>query len=323
VSDTLIGRIDQTESAGTFSSPNAIEVRSVTKSYGGRRAVDDLSLHIRRGEIFALLGPNGAGKTTTVEMLEGYRRPDAGSVRVLGCDPIADGARLKPRIGVMLQDGGLYPAITPLEALRLFAHFYDSAWDAEELLRLVGLDDAARVRYRRLSGGQKQRLALALALLPRPEVVFLDEPTTGLDPQARRNTWELIARLKGEGTTVSLTTHYLDEAERLADRIAIMDEGRLVALGTPAELVQSDGPTVRLRTSKSLDPGTLESLPSARGVTPVNGVLYLLESSDVPQLLVEITTLLRDRRVPVVDLRVGSGSLEDVFLRLTGKEFPE
>jgi ABC-2 type transport system ATP-binding protein len=301
----------------------AVRVDRLVKSYAGRRVVNDVSFAIHRGETFALLGPNGAGKTTTVETLEGYRRPDAGSVRVLGLDPIADGVQLKPRVGVMLQEGGLYPAITPREALRLFSRFYESPADPEQLLRSVGLEGAAQTRYRRLSGGQKQRLAFALALIPQPELVFLDEPTTGLDPQARRATWDLIAGLREEGVTVLLTTHYLEEAERLADLIAILDEGKLVALGTPAELLQTDGRSVRLRTAEPVDPGLFASLRTARKVTPLNGVLYLFDTPDVPELLVEVATLLRDQDVPVIELRVGSGSLEDAFLRLTGKEFPE
>jgi ABC-2 type transport system ATP-binding protein len=301
----------------------AIVVNNLVKSYGGKPAVDGLSFEIRGGEIFALLGPNGAGKTTTVEILEGYRRPDEGSVTVLGCDPISDATRLKPRIGVMLQEGGLYPAITPHEALRLFARFYERPRDPDELIRLVGLEDAANVRYRRLSGGQKQRLVLALALIPRPELVFLDEPTTGLDPQARRATWDLIAGLKDEGVTVLLTTHYMEEAERLADRIAILDEGRLVALDSPSTLVRSNGRTLHLRTAEPVELRLLRELPSAQEVTAQNGAAYLFDTRDVPELLVEITTLLRDRNIAVTELRTGIDSLEDVFLRLTGKEFSE
>jgi ABC-2 type transport system ATP-binding protein len=295
----------------------------LVKSYGGRRAVDGLSFEIARGEIFALLGPNGAGKTTTVETLEGYRRADAGTVRVLGCDPIVEGPRLKPLIGVMLQEGGIYPSITPLESLRLFARFYERPREPEQLIDLVGLRDAAGTRYRRLSGGQKQRLALALALIPRPELVFLDEPTTGLDPQARRMTWELMAQLKRDGVTVLLTTHYLEEAERLADRIAIIDEGRLVALDTPRALVQSQGTAVRLRTGEPVDLSLLLQLPSVRDVRADDGNGYVFDTGSVPELLVEITTALRDRGIPVTELRVGEGSLEDAFLRLTGKEFLE
>ncbi len=214
----------------------AIVVQGLTKRYDGRPAVDDLSFQVGRGELFALLGPNGAGKTTTVEILEGYRTPDDGRVRVLGLEPAREGAKLKPRMGLMLQDGGVYPAIRPLEALRLFASFYANPADPVELLGMVGLEDAARTRYRQLSGGQKQRLSLALALIGRPELVFLDEPTASMDPQARRATWEIVRRLQAEAVTVLLTTHFMEEAERLADRVAILHRGRLVALDSPAAL---------------------------------------------------------------------------------------
>ncbi|HLJ68016.1 MAG TPA: ABC transporter ATP-binding protein [Chloroflexota bacterium] len=304
-------------------SGRAVVVENLVKAYGRRRAVDGLSFDIQPGEVFALLGPNGAGKTTTIEILEGYRRPDGGRVRVLGLDPIAEGSALKSRIGVMLQEGGLYPAITPREALRLFARFYRSPRDPEELLRLVGLEAAAATRFRRLSGGQKQRLSLALALIPRPELVFLDEPTTGLDPQARRSTWEVIAALKHEGVTVVLTTHYLEEAERLADRVAIVDEGRLVALGTPESLIAAASGAVRLRAARQLDARDLEALPSARSVACSGPGAFVLQTDDVPGLLVEITTLLRDRQISLTELRVGEGSLEDAFIALTGKDLVE
>src|SRR5947209_9047546 len=300
----------------------AIVVDGLTKSYGERRAVDGLSFSVEAGEVFSLLGPNGAGKSTTVEILEGYRRADSGKVSVLGIDPSRNGSELRPRIGVMLQEGGLYPAITPREALVLFAAYYEHPRDPDDLLRTVGLQEAAATRYRRLSGGQKQRLALALALLPRPHLVFLDEPTAGLDPQARRVTWEIVRELHDSGVTVLLTTHYLEEAERLADRVAIIDEGRLVALDTPARLLQSGSPAVRLRTSDPIDPSVLRQLPSALGVRR-EGDAYIVEPSSIPDLLVEITTAMRDLAIAVTELRVGGGSLEDVFLRLTGKEFPE
>jgi ABC-2 type transport system ATP-binding protein len=301
----------------------AVEVDNLVKTYGDRRAVDGLSFQIRRGEIFALLGPNGAGKTTTVETLEGYRRPDSGSVRVLGLDPIAQGSRLKRHIGVMLQEGGVYPAMTPVEALNLFGHFYADARDARELLMLVGLEDASHTRYRRLSGGQKQRLSLALALVPRPQLVFLDEPTTGLDPQARRTTWEIIQQLKADGVTVLLTTHYLEEAERLADRIAIINDGRLVALDTPTALVEGDSSSVRIRTTIPVDLEALRALPSARAVHIELPRTYVCVTSDAPSLAIEAATLLRDQRIPLTELRVGGGSLEDVFVQLTGKKFQE
>lgn len=297
----------------------AIAVEGLTKTYGTHRAVDELSFTVERGEIFSLLGPNGAGKSTTVEILEGYRRADSGSVSVLGLDPLRDASRLKPRIGVMLQESGLYPAITPREALVLFAHYYEAPRDPDDLLRLVGLQDAAGTRFRRLSGGQKQRLALALALLPRPELVFLDEPTAGLDPQARRDTWEIINTLKESGTTVLLTTHYLEEAERLADRVAIIKAGTLVALGSPQELTQRDRTVVRLRTLAPLQLELISSLRPALAVRTIDPQTYMIDTTDAPSLLAGVTDCLRTACVPIAELRVGYGSLEDVFLELTGE----
>ena len=218
----------------TAPSELAVVADGLEKRYGATRAVDGVRFEVARGEIFALVGPNGAGKTTTVEMLEGYRRADGGTVRVLGLDPVDDGAALRPRIGVMLQEGGLYPGLRPLEVLRLFAAFYENPEQPEALLERVGLLDQRRTIVRRLSGGQKQRLSLACALVGRPELVFLDEPTAGMDPQARATTWELVRDLRARGTTIMLTTHLLDEAEQLCDRVAIIVAGKVAALGTPA-----------------------------------------------------------------------------------------
>ena len=214
----------------------AIEVAALEKRYGDNHAVNGISLSISIGEVFGLLGPNGAGKTSTVEILEGYRRADAGTVSVLGLDPWKDGAALRPQIGVMLQEGGLYPGVKPLEALRLFAAYYDDPDDPERLLTLVGLDDAKRTYVRRMSGGQQQRLSLALSLIGKPSLVFLDEPTAGMDPHARATTWSMIRELRDQGVTVVLTTHAMDEAEQLCDRVAIIDHGRVVACDTPTAL---------------------------------------------------------------------------------------
>src|SRR5205807_7374449 len=214
----------------------AIVVENFSKSYGSRRVVDSLQFTVHRGEVFALLGPNGAGKTTTVETLEGYRSPDQGSLRVLGFDPIRQGQALKVHIGVMLQQDGLYPGLTAREVLRLFASYYWQPQDVDELLERVGLTAAARTRCRRLSGGQKRRLALALALVGNPALLFLDEPTAGMGPEARLATCGIICDVKQQGTTVLLTTPLMDEAERLADRVAIIDHGRLLALDSPAQL---------------------------------------------------------------------------------------
>ncbi len=216
----------------------AVEVAGLVKRYGGTTAVDGVSFTVPAGTVLALLGPNGAGKTTTVESCEGFRTPDAGTVRVLGLDPARDRRRLAPRVGVMLQQGGVYPGARAGEVLRLFAAFAGDPLDPAGLLDRLGLAGVARTPYRRLSGGQQRRLALALALVGRPELLFLDEPTAGLDPQARLVTWELIREQRARGVTVLLTTHGMDEAERLADQIVIVDHGRVVAAGTPRELTR-------------------------------------------------------------------------------------
>jgi ABC-2 type transport system ATP-binding protein len=297
-----------------------VRVEGLAKSYAGRRVVDDVSFAVARGETFALLGPNGAGKTTTLEILEGYRAPEAGSVRVLGLDPRRDGAALRPRIGVMLQEAGLYRAITPREALHLFARYYAAPADPDGLLHLVGLGDAAHTRYRRLSGGQKQRLALALALVGRPELLFLDEPSAGMDPQARAATWDLIRQLKATGVTVLLTTHYLEEAARLADRVAIVDHGRLIALDTPAALTRGDATRIQFRAAPGLDVRALAALPAALAAQETEPGVYVLQAHAAGDLLVELATWLRDAGTLPSELRVGEESLEEVFLRLTGRD---
>src|SRR5207248_10072984 len=250
----------------TAAEAEAVSIKGLSKTYGTIRAVQDLSLDIRKGEIFALLGPNGAGKTTTIEILEGYRQRDSGSVRVLGLDPQnrAELARLKERMGVMLQQSSIYQIIRVGEALRLFASYYDNPADTNELLRLVGLQDHARSSFKDLSGGQKQRMGLALALVGNPDIVFLDEPTASMDPQARIQTWEIITRLKERGVTVLLTTHYMEEAQRLADRVAIIDHGVLVALDTPDALTQHlGGDEISFRATPRLPVAELGALDGA------------------------------------------------------------
>jgi ABC-2 type transport system ATP-binding protein len=302
----------------------AVEVDGLRVAYGATVAVDGLSFRVERGEVFGLLGPNGAGKTTTVETLEGYRRPDAGRARVLGLDPIGERAGLVSRIGVMLQEGGLYPGIRPLEALRLFAAYYDDHDDPERLLDLVGLRPAAGTIVRRLSGGQRQRLTLALALVGRPEVVFCDEPTAGMDPHARATTWEVVRGLREEGATVMLTTHAMDEAERLCDRVAIIDAGRLVALGSPAELTRSGdgGGETRFSARPGLDTDDLAAGLGlgAGAVAEDRPGEYLVQAAPTPELVAALAAWLRDRDVALGDLRAGRRSLEDVFLSLTSEK---
>jgi ABC-2 type transport system ATP-binding protein len=296
----------------------AIELRGLTKRYGAQTAVDGLDLDVRTGETLALLGPNGAGKTTTVECCEGYRRPDEGTVRVLGLDPRREGDRLRPRMGLMLQEGGVYPMARPGEVLRLFSRFYADPLDPDALLERVGLVDSRRTRFRDLSGGQKQRLSLALALVGKPEIVFLDEPTAGLDPAARRLTWDHVRELQADRVTVVLTTHLLDEAEELADRVAIIDRGRLVALGTPDELTHGDRGELEFSARAGLD---VAALGGARGAVvdePRPG-RYVVHAQNDPQLVARLAGWMADHDVLLGELQAGKRSLEDVFLRITAE----
>ncbi len=318
---THMANMQEAQLAG---SNEAIVVDKLTKIYGSNRVVDQLQFSVQRGEVFALLGPNGAGKTTTVEILEGYRTPSSGSVRVLGLNPIRNGQALKPQIGIMLQQDGLYPGLTAREVLRLFAGYYKHPQSVDDLLERVGLSAAAKTRCRRLSGGQKRRLALAVALVGNPTLLFLDEPTAGMDPQARLATWEIMRDLKRNGATVLLTTHLMDEAERLADRVAIIDHGRLIALDTPAGLTGGQHANiVRFVAPAGLDCAQLAALPSAQKAEEIRPGSYLIETEAVPALLAELTAWLRDQNITLSELRVGHGSLEDLFLRLTGAEIRE
>ena len=303
-------------------SSTAVRLRGLSKRYGPTAAVSDLDLDVHSAEVFALLGPNGAGKTTTVEMCEGFVRPDAGSIEVLGLNPVTDNAQLRPRIGVMLQGGGGYPAARAGEMLNLVAAYSANPLDPAWLLDTLGLTDAARTTYRRLSGGQQQRLSLACAIVGRPELVFLDEPTAGMDAHARLVVWELIDGLRRDGVTVVLTTHQLKEAEELADRIMIIDRGSAVASGTPAELMR-DGAEDQLRFSapRRLDLSLLISaLPEGyRASERVPGE-YLVEGKIDPQVLSTVTSWCARLNILTTDLRVEQRSLEDVFLDLTGRE---
>ena len=304
------------------SSTPAIDVTALEKRYGTVRAVDGLSFSIAAGEVFGLLGPNGAGKTTTVEILEGYRRADAGEVRVLGIDPWRDGAALRPQIGVMLQEGGLYPGIRPLEALHLFASYYDDPDDPNRLLDLVGLRDAEQTLVRRMSGGQQQRLSLALALVGRPALVFLDEPTAGMDPHARATTWAMIRELRDRGATVLITTHAMQEAEQLCDRVGIVHHGQLVGYGTPSELTTASAADMRFSAASGLDLDKLAhalELPPSSIREPKPGE-YVVDAAPSTRLVAALTAWLDDQDVLLSELRAGRGSLEDVFLRLTGDE---
>ncbi|HEV2452584.1 MAG TPA: ABC transporter ATP-binding protein [Streptosporangiaceae bacterium] len=300
----------------------AVEITDLVKRYGATTAVDGLTLAAGRARITAILGPNGAGKTTTVEVCEGYRRPDQGTVRVLGLDPVRDARALRPRVGVMLQNGGLPPAVRAGEYLRLMARFYARPVDPAALLDRLGLTGCARTPCRRLSGGQQQRLSLAAAVVGRPELVFLDEPTAGLDPQARHATWELIEELRDAGVSVILTTHFMEEAERLAGGVAIIDHGRLVAAGTPGELTGTDG-QLRFRAQPGLSTDSLLSaLPGGTAAKESPEGFYVIEVQGRvdPQLLAAVTAWCAEHGVLAKDLRVESRTLEDVFLELTGRD---
>ena len=294
----------------------------MSKRYGTTLAVSDLNLDVHRAEVLALLGPNGAGKTTTVEMCEGFVRPDAGTIEVLGLDPTTDNARVRERIGVMLQGGGGYPAARAGEMLDLVASYAARPLDPAWLLDTLGLTDVARTTYRRLSGGQQQRLALACAIVGRPELVFLDEPTAGMDAHARLVVWELIDGLRRDGVTVVLTTHQLKEAEELADRIVIIDRGSPVAAGSPAELMRNGAEDqLRFTAPRKLDLALLVSaLPEGYRATEPTPGEYLVEGKVDPQVLATVTAWCARLNILANDLRVEQRSLEDVFLDLTGKE---
>lgn len=295
----------------------AIEVDDLTVTYGSRRAVDRLSFSAEPGEVLALLGPNGAGKTSTVETLEGYRRPSDGRAQVLGLDPVADHDRLTPRIGVMLQSGGVYPGIRPLEILSLHAAFYAEPADPAELLERVGLSHLRRSSWRQLSGGEQQRLSLALALVGRPQVAFLDEPAAGVDVAGRQIIRTLIRSLGDDGTCVVLTTHDLDEAEKVADRVVILDQGRLIISGTPAELMAAGGSQeIRFGADPGLDVATLgkELIAAVEEVSPGE---YRIDAEPSPANIAVLTNWLAVRDLQLGDLRAGRQRLEDVFLRMT------
>ena len=303
----------------------AVEVDGLVMRYGPTLAVDALSLVVDRQTVTAVLGPNGAGKTTTLETCEGYRRPQRGSVRVLGLDPVRDRRDLLPRIGVMLQSGGAWSGARALEMLTHVASLHAHPMDVDLLAERLGLHECGRTPYRRLSGGQQQRLGLAMAVVGRPELVFVDEPTAGMDPQARRDTWTLLEELRDHGVTVVLTTHYMDEAERLADRIHIIDHGRLIASGTPLELTRGGGEaTIRLVVTRPFPPGAPDSLRAALGpgteVTQLDEVSMLVTGPADASTLARVSRWCEETDVLPESLTLGQRTLEDVFLQLTGRE---
>jgi ABC-2 type transport system ATP-binding protein len=294
----------------------AVEVHELTVRYGAVTAVDGISFEAQAGQITAVLGPNGAGKTTTVEVLEGFRRPDAGRTSVVGLDPQADHAALTRRVGVMLQSGGVGPGVRVLEALRHAAALYDDSLEPARLLERVGLTGTERRTWRQMSGGEQRRLALALALVGRPQVAFLDEPGSGVDPQGRLAIREVVAGLRDDGVTVVLTTHDLDEAEKLADHVVILDHGSVVATGSPATLMASAVvPEVRFGAPPGLDVVGLSAHLGAT-VAEVTTGEYLVTAPGTPTLVAALTAWLAEHDLPLADLRAGRQRLEDVFLRL-------
>ena len=303
-----------------------VQVQGLRKTYGATIAVDNVSFEVGEGEIFGMVGPNGAGKTTTIECLEGLRKPDAGTVRVLGMDPQGENRALRERLGMQLQQSNLPDRMKVWEALDLYASFYPKAADWRELLVQLGLEDKRNTPFSKLSGGQKQRLFIALALLPDPKLVFLDELTTGLDPQARHAIWDLIRDVRSKGKTILLTTHFMEEAERLCDRVAILDKGRIVALDTPSNLVHNLGAEERIlfsvdkalpvRFADALSNGTrLDAQGEWVTISGRNG-------REIP-LVVEVVNLLSREGIRFRNLRTEQPNLEDVFLSLTGSKIRE
>jgi ABC-2 type transport system ATP-binding protein len=306
----------------------AVEIDGLVMRYGDKVAVDGLSLLVDRGTITAVLGPNGAGKTTTLETCEGYRRPQEGSVRVLGLDPQTQRRDLLPRIGVMLQSGGAWSGVRAVEMLRHIASLHAHPLDVAMLVERLGLGSCGRTPYRRLSGGQQQRLSLAMAVVGRPELLFVDEPTAGMDPQARRDTWDLLKELRADGVTTVLTTHYMDEAEKLADLVHVIDHGRLIASGTPFQLTRGTGDsTVRLVVTEPFPPEAPGSLQRALGdatqVQAVNENSLLITGPADASTLAKVSAWCEEHGVLPESLSLGQRTLEDVFLQLTGRELRE
>ncbi|MBM3960162.1 MAG: ABC transporter ATP-binding protein [SAR202 cluster bacterium] len=292
-----------------------IEVKSLWKTYGSTEAVKGIDLRVGSGEVFALLGPNGAGKSTTVEILEGHRTRDSGEVSVLGHDPARAEQRLRERIGIVLQRSGVEPYLTVEESVEMFRNYYPSPSPLDEVLEVTGLTELRRTRVRNLSGGQQRRLDVAIGLAGNPDLLFLDEPTTGFDPAARRNAWDMIRNLKALGKTVFLTTHYLDEAEQLSDRVAIIVRGEIARAGTTSEMTALGGTHISFRLARGG-----ESLPPPFAGTLQPDGRYQLRSSAVTDDLHGLTTWARHMNCELIDLRVARRSLEDIYLELVGRE---
>ncbi len=304
-------------------SDHALVVDNVVKRFGGSTAVDGLSFTARRGQLLALLGPNGAGKTTTIEMCEGFTTPTSGTIRVLGMDPVANPQAVRDRIGIMLQGGGAYASVSVREMLELAAGYNADPHDPQWLMQLLGLEGIANTSYRRLSGGQQQRLSLALAMIGRPELIFLDEPTAGMDAQSRIAVWDIIAAMKRDGVSVVLTTHLMDEAEQLADDVVIIDHGKVVAQGTPSELTNHDEfPVLSVETADVLDTRPLNDAlaPAGLSVEEVRPRSYRVRGTGSPEVVEKLAREAARQDVLIRELSVSHRNLEDVFLDLTGRE---
>lgn len=304
-------------------SDQALVVDNVVKRFGGSTAVDGLSFTARRGQLLALLGPNGAGKTTTIEMCEGFTTPTSGTIRVLGMDPVANPQAVRDRIGIMLQGGGAYASVSVREMLELAAGYNADPHDPQWLMQLLGLEGIANTSYRRLSGGQQQRLSLALAMIGRPELIFLDEPTAGMDAQSRIAVWDIIAAMKRDGVSVVLTTHLMDEAEQLADDVVIIDHGKVVAQGTPSELTNHDEfPVLSVETADVLDTRPLNDAlaPAGLSVEEVRPRSYRVRGTGSPEVVEKLAREAARQDVLIRELSVSHRNLEDVFLDLTGRE---
>jgi ABC-2 type transport system ATP-binding protein len=297
-----------------------IEVQDLRKAYGDLQAVAGVTFDVAEGEVFGMLGPNGAGKTTTVEILEGLRIRDGGDVRVLGLDPATSGQEFKRLVGVQLQQVALYPRLRVHEVISLFRSFYERQAETDDLIELMGLQDRRNARISELSGGQAQRLSVALAVVNKPKLVFLDEPSTGMDPQARRNLWDTIEGFKADGMTVVLTTHYMEEAERLCDRVAVMDHGRIIALDSPSDLVRANfaEDAIEFVSDDGLTADDLRGLAAVTSATS-QGSAHSIFSSDIPQTMSSLLNLAAARGAPLEGMRVRHATLEDVFLKLTGR----
>ena len=302
------------------SSDPIITVENLTKRYGQLVAVDGISFEVYPGETFGMLGPNGAGKTTTLEMIEGLRQPDAGRITFMGLDAVRDRKTVQERIGVQLQSQALWPELTVEETLKVFQSLFKKRTAVEQLLERFSLLDKRNARVKGLSGGQRQRLSIATALVNDPDLVFLDEPTTGLDPQARHGFWDLIREMQQEGKTVIVTTHYMEEAEALCDRVAIMDHGHIMALDTPRRLVQAHASesTIEFGAAEDADHTPLAHLPGVSDLRSEDGTL-LLFTNDVSATLNSLVRMADEKEMPIRSLNVRSATLEDVFITLTGR----